>query len=353
MQSKNGIIVLSIVTVLGVGAICACILVIGAVYFLWPQPVQSAAPAATQTPLPAPPTPTNTATPSPEPQAAVCSGRLFRDLQISEADAGNGNEGEDRTLVSYSVAGNDLSSPQFSDVPQNLKTFQQDLAGQEKVWDLFTQLIPLDWRTEVTNFTLFTDGRNGTLGAVVQMDDPHDWSLEMDLADAVSSADLSTTLVHEFGHILTLNDAQVVTDRLVFDNPDDRLIFDRESVKCPDYFTFEGCSQPKSYLNLFVQRFWPALFPDWNSFQGETDPDLLDQDTYDFYKKYADQFVSEYAATSPEEDLAETWLFFIFAPRPEGSSIADRKILFFYEFPELVTLRSQILTPLCAYVEQP
>ena len=66
-----------------------------------------------------------------------------------------------------------------------------------------------------------------------------------------------------------------------------------------------------------------------------------------FYRKYSDQFLTEYAATSPEEDIAESWAFFILSPKPEQNSIANEKILFFYEYSELVQLRQEILTRLC------
>jgi hypothetical protein len=33
--------------------------------------------------------------------------------------------------------------------------------------------------------------------------------------------------------------------------------------------------------------------------------------------KYKDQFVTDYAVTTPEEDIAESWTFFVLAP-PKG-----------------------------------
>jgi hypothetical protein len=62
--------------------------------------------------------------------------------------------------------------------------------------------------------------------------------------------------------------------------------------------------------------------------------------------------VSEYAATSPAEDIAEAWAFFLLSPKPELDSISSEKILFFYEYPELVALRTQILTNICAEFPQ-
>ena len=70
------------------------------------------------------------------------------------------------------------------------------------------------------------------------------------------------------------------------------------------------------------------------------------------YEKYKDQFVTDYAPTSPEEDIAESWSYFVLKPKPGSSTIANRKVLFFYEFPELVALRQQIAHNLCAQLEK-
>jgi len=105
-----------------------------------------------------------------------------------------------------------------------------------------------------------------------------------------------------------------------------------------------------------------------------------------FYKIYQDQFVTKYAATSPVEDIAESWAFFVLSPKPEMTSIANEKIFFFYttnveeemaesfaffvlnpkpsgdavyeqkvafcyEFPELVKYRQRIMEGLCSYIK--
>jgi hypothetical protein len=72
---------------------------------------------------------------------------------------------------------------------------------------------------------------------------------------------------------------------------------------------------------------------------------MLDQ----FYLTNQDQFVTPYSVTSPEEDLAETWAHFIFEAKPAGHSISQKKILFFYDYPDLVQLRAQIVNAICLY----
>jgi hypothetical protein len=45
--------------------------------------------------------------------------------------------------------------------------------------------------------------------------------------------------------------------------------------------------------------------------------------------------------------MAETWAFFVRGSEPIGDTIAGQKVLFFYQYPELVELRAQILNNLC------
>jgi len=67
------------------------------------------------------------------------------------------------------------------------------------------------------------------------------------------------------------------------------------------------------------------------AYEGGPDP---------FYDAHQDQFITDYAATSPGEDIAESWTEFVMSERPAGNSTIDRKILFFYNYPELVQIRN-------------
>jgi len=107
---------------------------------------------------------------------------------------------------------------------------------------------------------------------------------------------------------------------------------------CNNYFTGEGCSNADSYINKIYEIGWADI-------EGELNNINTDDDFYDFYDKYADRFVTEYAATNPGEDVAEVFTVFVtMDSRPTGNSIADQKIKAMYEFPELVELRDQIRT---------
>jgi hypothetical protein len=284
----------------------------------------------------------------------VCTQSLEQTLQESESLTAPGRAPQpvgEYTLISYSVNGDAITDPVYDSVPDDLKIYQQDTVAQQKIWGFITTVIPADQRTMVKNFVLYTDGINGSLGAVEQTNSPHFWDFEMDIIDGAHFPDLAATVIHEFAHLLTLNDSQITTDLPVFNNPDDQQIYAREAATCPTYFMYEGCSKANSYINAFFNRFWPAIYDEWHAIDVETDQDLLDQKLHRFYQKYTDQFVSEYAVTSPSEDLAESFMYFIFVPRPSGAAISEQKILFYYDYPELVSLRERILEKLCTYVK--
>ncbi len=82
-----------------------------------------------------------------------------------------------------------------------------------------------------------------------------------------------------------------------------------------------------------------------------SDPTEYDNMLYAFYQKYSDQFVDDYATTDPSEDMAETFAYFVYSPKPAGDTIRDQKILFFYDYPELIQARDQILNNTCAAMQ--
>jgi hypothetical protein len=307
-------------------------------------------------PLPVEPTALPTAAAAPTEALPVCDGSLEKVLQDSELSNPPDHfpqvDGE-YTLVTYSVNGDAIADPSYASIPPDLKAYQHDEASQLKIWNFFITIIPAEQRTMVKYYVLYTDGINGSLGAVELTDSPNYWKFEMDIIDAANFPDLAATTIHEFGHLLTLNDSQVTTDQAVFTDPGDRRVFDHEAATCTTYFMYEGCSNADSYINTFFNGFWTAIYSEWRAIDAETDPDLLDQKLLRFYHEYENQFVSKYAATSPSEDLAESFMYFIFLPRPVGATISDQKILFYYQYPEMVSLRDTLRVKLCSYLGNP
>ena len=293
--------------------------------------------------------------PSPVSEALVCPATTDKILEIAtgfyEEDAGNENreEPEELYLVTYSVSGDQISDPiYYEDVSADMTGYQEDLASHQEIWDRFTTLIPAGDRSSLAEYSIVTDGEDNILAAVAQTPyDPALWGLEVDIRDSDDKLNLTYTLIHEYAHLLTLGPDQVTPSVAIFNNPEDDDIYFEEASACADYFPGEGCSQPDSYINAFYNLFWIDIYEEWQDINLIEDDDAYYEALDDFYSKYADQFVTDYAATNPEEDIAEAFTFFVLSPRPDGDSIAEEKILFFYGYPELVQIRDEIINGIC------
>jgi hypothetical protein len=252
--------------------------------------------------------------------------------------AGDETEAYDSDLVlaEYQVNGDELFNPDLPDnIPAALEKYQQDENLHYEAWETFTHLMPREYRQSITSFAIFTDGESETLAWVEPItDDLSEWRLGLDAVDVRSDPDeFLYTLLHEYSHIFTLSPPQV----------------DLGGTACPYYETDEGCSEPDSYLNTFFEMFWTDIWDEWQAFQDEPDDALYEDYLDEFYESHEDEFVTAYAATDPSEDIAECWSYFIMEPRPNGDTIAEEKILFFYDYPAMVAMRTDIQTRLAEY----
>jgi hypothetical protein len=289
---------------------------------------------------------------TPTAEAATCPALTDQIVKISTSDGeaeGEGDETpEEAILVSYTVSGDEISDPLFEDVDSELLDEQTDQEAQARIWEYYTQIIPIENRDTLVEYVIFTDGVDNILAAVSQSyNDPALWSLQVDLADTSDYYSLTFTLIHEHGHLLTLGPDQVPPSLAIFNNPDDDDLYLEELAACGNYFPGEGCSNTDSYINTFHSHFWTEIQEEWNEVNLEEDDDLYYEKLDDFYYKYQDQFLTDYSPTSPAEDIAEAWAFFVLSRAPTGDTIAEQKVLFFYDYPELVEIRSAILDNVC------
>jgi hypothetical protein len=225
--------------------------------------------------------------------------------------------------VAYRISGDQLQ------ISANADVSEAEMETHQQLWAYFTRLIPADARTMISQFGIFSDGVDETMAWVepINENDLSAWIMVIDPADAAKPEELTFTLIHEYGHLLTLNQKQVNAD----------------TIACSTYQPQEGCSYENAYLNAFYEEFWTGLLPEILDIENEQDEDRYYDQLDSFYEKYQSQFVSDYAATNLEEDIAESWAHFVLNARPDGDTIAEQKILFFYDYPELVDLRARII----------
>jgi hypothetical protein len=248
-------------------------------------------------------------------------------------------------LVVYHVSGDKITHPTVVDVPESLLPLQQDTASQQQIWDFFARIIPSPQRKHMTEYKIVTDGTDkffaqAFIEYTVYPDSAVEkWSLLVDLADYASTRQYASTLLHEFGHMLTLNI--------------DQIDYGVTSDKCDRFFRDPGCSRSDSYLQHFYDRFWSGTIDEWRASVAKSSPEDVKFGLTNFYKTHPDDFVSLYSTTAPYEDIAESWMHFLLSPWPEGKTMAEKKVLFFYDYPELVQLRSDIDGRICGYYNLP
>jgi len=249
------------------------------------------------------------------------------DEDYSDDDEHGHNHSTEGAIVLYQVDGNSIEKIKDFDISDNLISYQTNENLHQDIWNFVSRLIPLEYRNKIDQFELFYGNRE-LLGYVepVKSNDLSKWkfALAIEGAEGIETIDFSNdftyTTLHEYGHVLTLNDNQ--------------LNINIDESSCQNYHTGEGCSGADSYINRIVELGWS---------------DILNEEPSQIYDRYPDRFLTEYAATNPGEDIAEVFTaFIILENKPSGNKIADQKVKLLYEYPELVTLRKEIrasLTP--------
>jgi hypothetical protein len=200
----------------------------------------------------------------------------------------------------------------------------------KSAWELFKSIVPQERLVRFGEYVEWSDGVDGELASVeVISEDGSIWKLSVDPKDAYKKngefkdkEELVATLVHEYAHVLTLNDSQQE--------------FSFDTCASNQFETFEGCAFANSYLKKFVDQFWSVYLDEFLEIEGNED----EEEIFDFYLRNENDFVNDYAATNPGEDIAESFAYFVTTAERSTATVADQKIDFFYSYPELVELRN-------------
>ncbi len=242
----------------------------------------------------------------------------FDEFYVDDYDGYN-NDDESESIAQYAIEADLTLSELENNEPDSESLFQD-------IWSDAKRILPLQWvKNSFSEFHINTDGEDGTL-AYVQADEFNTgkWIIAFDDLDyaGLDDKEFIHTVIHEFGHVVFLGEGQLNTE---------------EVDQCDNYLVDEGCANSSSHINRFFQSFWTDIINENKAI--ETDEDQL----IEFYEKYQNRFVSEYAATNPVEDAAEVFTNFVLREKPiDTSTIANQKIAFMHTVEPLVQLRKQI-----------
>ncbi|PDZ07930.1 hypothetical protein COE20_17160 [Bacillus cereus] len=292
------------------------------------------------------------------------------DYDIEEHESADMKEAEQKKendenyffLASYYIDGDEIVDPYFEKIERKRlnKVFAEDKEAKEEVlqqrqdrgyhedlWDMYRTLIPAKYRGNITEFDLITDGYDGVVAHVMpSMENPKDWTLSLDTLDsAVNIDEVMKTLIHETAHVLTLGHKQIPVDEKYLKDFDEDKDISTYRSNCETLFLQDGCAREKSYINQFYNSFWKDIEQEWTEKKVEES----EETQIEFFKEKHEEFVSQYGTTNVAEDIADTFTAFILQDSKkvkEGTELKYKKIAFFYQFPELVKMRAEVLTGL-------
>ena len=244
----------------------------------------------------------------------------------SEGDNNNddnptGREGE---ITLYKVNGETITKITDYQVTGQDLVYQQNAQRHQEIWSIIKKVVPPSYRNKMSEFLIYNGEVTGSAGFVFETEqDLSKWRMGIAINYAHNQQELIYTIIHEFGHILTLNNDQVNASI--------------NQSSCTNYFTGEGCAKTSSYIHQLQSQFWADI---WTEYQSAQDSESA---MMQFYNTYSDRFVTQYAATNPGEDIAEVFATFVSRNSGvNGNSIAEQKIQLMYNHSELVELRNYI-----------
>lgn len=228
---------------------------------------------------------------------------------VLEESVATGDKGI-TVLTTYDVDNEDEAIYTNADIPKEEMDYHANL------WFSFSWLIPEKNREDINRFEVF---KSGDTLAYISLHDRYGkyWTLGMNNKNIELASETLVTYLHEYAHFLSLNQTQI------------DYWADEERCKSL-YLADSGCFYKDAYLTNFYKQFWES------GGYGELD---------DFY-------VSTYAMSSPEEDFAESFAHFILTQLPNGDTLKEQKLLFFYQYDELIKLRTEILSRTATWLER-
>jgi len=155
-----------------------------------------------------------------------------------------------------------------------------------KAWEIVDSIWPPSMWADLNQISLIDEGPRGLVG-VVHRSSLGGWILSVDRSDLGDRNLVEETIIHEIAHMATLD-----AEHFSFDT----------AAACSGVDMTVGCAAVGSFMARWAETFWPG---------GMVDSDAAD-------------LVDSYAATGPQEDLAETFTAWVASWPVRSASVAAR-----------------------------
>jgi hypothetical protein len=170
-------------------------------------------------------------------------------------------------------------------------------------WDELAVISPAEKLDDIVTFGGFDSSGDeaDTLAFVTVVDEEGtEFQMSVNVAAAVDDPDeLLLTMAHELTHVFTATPDQL--DRSLADD-------------CPTYFNGEGCYLPGSIMAAWIDTFWyEELLAEIDPFEDSPTGEAEERCDLDA------GFFGSYAATSPEEDFAESFSAYVYRLGPDSA----------------------------------
>ncbi|NEW63126.1 hypothetical protein GMA11_06920 [Granulicatella sp. zg-ZJ] len=224
-------------------------------------------------------------------------------------------------------------------------TFKEDTQKEisETIVRDFLEIVPAEYREHLTDYHVYQTGASYMFIIPPRKEVQSAYSLGVGHLEEIISLDKQNSksryefempfIVNALGHLLYTMPNQIDVEA----NVGQQISFSESIQK-----TFNK----DSYLRQFFTEYWKNVDLKWID---------VDETTWEaerqFFKLNKDNFVSLYARKDIYEDFAESFKYFVLTKSTDldVTKPYTQKILFFYQYPELVELRTLILTKMVEY----
>lgn len=191
----------------------------------------------------------------------------------------------------------------------------------DAAWEELVAVVPAAQLADLAVFAGFDDAESDVLAFATMLGDANDrFGIVVNLAAAQDDPEqFRLTLAHEVAHVFT--------------QTPDQLDVDVDPADCPTFHNGNGCFRPGSLVAAWIDRFWSEEQLAQVEAKAGSDQAGTDEAGAEDRCALDPGFPGQYAASSPEEDLAESFAAYVFGL--DVPAEVQPRLDFFAEHPEL------------------